>query len=159
MEYETWLLLEDAWPRNALQLGSLVRDCRNPALYCYFPGDLAGKQNQMVQRYEDYEATLEFAGHAKRSRLFKMIPKSDDSSDIVHLKARESCTYRLQNSWTWIETIGARADAREWPLRHFKEHHAIYLLPGLRTLRDGLLSRTDNSTTTGYSAGLPIPGS
>ena len=157
MEDEQWFLLEDALPRDVLQLGSLVRDCKNPSQDYYLPKDLAGKQKQLVQRYEDYEATLEFAGHAKRSRLLKMIPKSDDSSDIVHLQARESCLYRLQNPWTWFETIGDLADAREWLLKHFKDHHEIYLLTGFRTLRNGLLSRTVTRKTTESFAEVAIP--
>ena len=112
MDDEQWVLLENVLPKDALQLDSIVRNCRNSAQY-YLPGILAGKQKQPVQRYEDYDATLEFAGHAKRSRLLKMIPKSDDSSDMVHLRARESCTYRLQTLWTWFTTIGDLADARE----------------------------------------------
>ena len=148
MDDEQWVLLENTLPKDALQLGSLGRDCKKPAQNYYLPEDLAGKQKQLVQRYEDYEAILEFAGHAKRSRLLQMIPKSDISSDIVHLKARESCMYRLQNPWTWSETISDLADAREWLLKYFKDHHHIYVLIGLRTLRDGLLSRIDNRKTT-----------
>ena len=159
MDDGQWFLLEDALPKDALQLGSLVRDCKNPARDYYFPEGLAGKQKQLVQRYENYQAILEFADHAKRSKLLKLIPKSDNISDTVHLDARESCIYRLQHPWTWLETVGELADARESLLKHSKYHHDIYLLTGFRTFRNGLLKRTVTRKKTEYSATVAVPAS
>ena len=159
MEDGEWVLLEDALPRDALQLGSLVRDCKKPAQDYYFPKDLAEKPKQLVQGYNNYKATLEFASHAKRSGLLKMIPKVEGSGDIVHVDARESCIYQLQKTWTWFETIRGLVDAQEWLQQQYSKDRDIYLLNGLRTLTKGVLSRTDNRKTTDYSAALAVPSS
>ena len=153
MEDEQWVLLEDALPMEALQLGSLVRDCKKPAQDCYFPEDLADMPEQLVQPYKNY---LEFASHAERTEPLRIIPKGDDPSDIVHVDARESCIYQLENSWTWLETTSGFSDAQEWLLLLPKEQD-IYLLTGLRTLRHGHLSRTDNRKTTDYFARVAVP--
>ena len=152
MEGEQWFLLEDALPKDALQLGSLVYDPKNPAQDNYFRDDLAGKPKQLVQRYKNYQATLEFAGNAKLSSLLKIIPKSDDSSDTVHLEAREGSIYLLENQRTWLETIGDLADARL--LKYSEDHHDIYLLTGFRTLRNGIVCQI--VTRKSVSAGITL---
>ena len=152
MEDEQWVLLEDALPRDALQLGSLIRDRKEPTRGYYFPRDWAEMPKQSVQRYENYEATLEFASHAKRSGLFKMIPKAEGSGDVVHVVARESCIYQLQDTSTWVETIHGLVDVQEWLRQQNVKDQEIYLLIGLRTLTNGQLRRTDNRKTTDYSA-------
>ena len=157
MEDEQWVLLEDALPRDALQLGSLIRDCKKPAQDYYFPRDWAEMPKQLVQGYNNYQATLEFASHAKRSGLLKMIPKAEGSGDIVHVDARKSCIYQLQNTWRWVETIRGLVDAQEWLRQEHSKDQEIYLLVGLRTLAYGWLRRTDKRKTTDYSAALTVP--
>ena len=141
MEDEQWVLLEDALPRGALQLGVLVVDYTNPAYHYYCPEHLVSKQKHLVQRYEDYDVTL--VPSTTRWRTFKMESKGNDSSDTVCLKAHDYSISRLQDPLTWFETLFASVDARDWLLKHFKTHHDIYLVSGLQMLRDGDLTEAE----------------
>lgn len=150
MEDERWFLLGAPLPKDALQLGVLVVDYMNPADNYYCPESLVDKQEQLVPRYENHEATL--VPSTTRWATFKMVPEANDSSDTVRLKAHDYSISRLQDPLTWFEAFVASVDGRDWLLKHFETHHDIYLLAGLQMLRDGELTEiklgTPGSSTT-----------
>ena len=137
MEDEQWFLLGAPLPKDALQLGALVVDYMNPADNYYCPENLVDKQEQLVQNYENHEATL--LPSTTRWTTFKMVPEAKYPSDTVRLKAHDYSISRLQDPLTWFETFVASVDDRDWLLKHFETHHDIYLLAGLQMLREGKL--------------------
>ena len=144
MEDEQWFPLERLERKDALQLGMLAVHYMRPADHYYCPEDLVGKQEQLVQRYEDHEVTL--VPSMTRWGTFKMVSKGNDFSDTMSFRAHDYSISRLQDPLTWFETLVASVDARDWLLKHFETHHNIYLVAGLQILRDAELTETKRGT-------------
>lgn len=160
MEDEQYLVLDYPFPKEALQLGTLITDYSNPTADYYFPEHLAGIQDLWIRTDKNVEEIMTASpSRIERSLLWRMLSShmSIDLSEKCQMQSVECRVYQLMNTSAWFEKLGADKQARAWLLKSLKHRQDVYLLTGYRTFRDGVFKKSGRKPTPGAgSPSLPL---